>query len=310
MLAMNGLLLDGSVFTAERARKIGISAWCLAEMVTQGRVRRLLHDAYVDASVPDTVRLRAEALCLVMPDSAVICRRTAAWLHGIDAYAPNERDQVMTVECVVLARLSRVRRAGVLGWEETLDPEDIVLVYGVRVTTPTRTALDLARYAPRFMGLAAIDAFCHRGLTTPERLMDCAHRFRGGRNIAIARQLIEWAEPLAESPGESWLRLRILDAGFPRPQAQIKIRDESGRVLYRLDLGYPHLMIGLEYDGLEFHESHEQRARDDSRRTELDRRFGWDVYAFGRGDVLGRQPTVEVVVGGLLGMEPVLPRRW
>ena len=29
-----------------------------------------------------------------------------------------------------------------------------------------------------------------------------------------------------------------------------------------------------------------------------------------KGPCDGRQPTVEMVVGGLLGMEPVLPRRW
>ena len=103
---MSALLLDGSVFTAGQARQEGVSAWCHAEMVARGRVRRLLHDAYVDARVPDTVRIRAQALCLVMPDSAVICRRTAAWLYGVDGYAPDERSQAMTVECVVLARLS------------------------------------------------------------------------------------------------------------------------------------------------------------------------------------------------------------
>jgi hypothetical protein len=304
------LLLDGSVFTAEQARANGITPWCLTEMVRRGRARRLLYDAYVDAAVPDSVALRAQALCLVMPDSAVICRRTAAWLYGMDAYAPNERDQAVLIECVVLARLARVRRQGVMGWEETLAPEDICTVHGVRVTTPTRTVLDLARYAPRFMGLAAVDAFCHRRLTTQAELITCAQRFRGGRNIAVARRLVEWAEPLAESPGESWLRLRILDAGLPRPEAQVKVRDAAGRVIYRLDLGYPELRIALEYDGLEFHDSPEQREHDQKRRTELERRYGWDSYGFDRGDVLGVRPTVELVVGGLLGMEPLLPRRW
>lgn len=307
---MVALLLDGSVFTAAQARARGITAWCLAEMVRRGRVRRLLHDAYVDALVPDTVGLRAQAVCLVMPDSAVVCRRTAAWLYGVDAYAPDERDQAMVVECVVLSRLARVRRKGVRGWEETFAAEDITEVHGVRVTTPTRTALDLARYAPRFMGLAAVDTFCHRALTTPDELMACAQRFGGGRNIAIARQLVEWAEPLAESPGESWLRLRILDAGFPRPQAQIRILDGEGRLVYRLDLGYPELKIGLEYDGQEFHDSREDQEHDDRRRMRLQREFGWDTYGFRRGDVLGRQPAVELLVGGLLSMEPRLPRLW
>jgi len=308
---MVSLLLDGKVFTATQAgAELGISAWHFGEMVAGGRVRRLLYDAYVDALVPDSVELRVEAVCLVIPPSAIICRRTAAWLYGIDAYAPHQRDQALMVECVVPARLPRVRRDGVEGREETLQPYDACTLAGVRVTTPTRTALDLARYAPRFMGLAAVDAFCQQQLTSPSQLLACVERFRGGRNIAIARKLISWAEPLTESPGESWLRLRILDAGFPRPEAQIKVLDTFGRLVYRLDLGYRDRSIGLEYDGLEFHDLQEQRDHDEKRRTRLDREFGWQTYGFDRGDVLGRRPTVELAVGELLSLEPLLPRTW
>jgi hypothetical protein len=309
-LTTGGLLMDGEAFTAAEAEKAGISRWLLADLVAAGQVRRLLHDAYVDALVADTVELRAQALCKVMPASGVVARRTAAWLFGIDAYAPNERDQALVVECVVPGREARVRRKGVRGWEETLEARDIRWVHGVRVTTPTRTALDLARYAPRFMGLAAVDAFSHAGLSTPAEMLVCAERFRGGRNIRIARTLIEWAEPLAESAGESWLRLRILDAGFPRPQAQTWVFDASGCGVYRLDMSYPDRKIGLEYDGLEFHDSVEQRDHDAQRRTRLGREFGWDTYGFDRGDVLGARPTVELVVGGLIGVEPLLPRSW
>jgi hypothetical protein len=46
------------------------------------------------------------------------------------------------------------------------------------------------------------------------------------------------------------------------------------------------------------------------RRSDLRERFGWDVYGFTRGDVLGRRPGLELFVGGLLGLEPRLPRRW
>lgn len=181
---------------------------------------------------------------------------------------------------------------------------------GIPVTTPTRTAVDLARYTPRFMGLAALDNFCHRGLTDQAQLMACAQRFVGGRNIAIARQLIVWVEPLTESPGESWIRLRILDAGFPRPEAQIRMLDAWGREIYRVDLGYRERRLGLEYDGLADHDSTEDRAHDEERRERLEREFGWATYGFDRSHVLGRRPVVELVVGGLLGMEPRLPRRW
>jgi very-short-patch-repair endonuclease len=262
------LHFDGKAFTSRQARAAGMSRRQLTGLVAVGRVRRMLHDVYVDATVPDTVELRCEGVALVLPPAAVVCRRTAAWLFGFDAYAPDQRDECLVVECVVPARLARVRRDGVRG-----------------------------------------DDFCHRGLTTVPQLSACAERFAGGRNIAIARRLIRWAEPLTESPGESWLRLRILDAGFPRPDAQVRILDASGRLVYRLDLGYRELRLGLEYDGQEFHDSAEDREHDARRRQRLDREFGWETHGFGRGDVLGRVPTVELVVGGLLGLEPRLPRR-
>jgi hypothetical protein len=307
---MVSMLLDGAAFTARQARAAGLPPAELTRMVAVGRVRRLLYDAYVDALAPDTVELRCEAVALVMPPAAVISRRTAAWLHGFEAYAPSARDEWHQVECVVPAGLSRVRRRGVSGWEETLLPEDVTSLGGIRITTATRTAVDLARYTPRFMGLATLDDFCHRGLTDQVRLLACAERFAGGRNIAVARELILWAEPLTESPGESWLRLRILDAGFPRPDAQVRIVDAAGRLVYRLDLGYCDRRLGLEYDGQEFHDAVADLAHDAARRERLAREFGWETHGFHRGHVLGRQPTVELVVGGLLGVEPRLPRRW
>ena len=86
--------------------------------------------------------------------------------------------------------------------------------------------------------------------------------------------------------------------------------EADGQQVYRLDLGYPDLRIGLEYDGVEFHDPAEARRRDAARREDLRRRFGWDVYGFDRGHVWGLQPHVELAVGSLLGQEPVLPRTW
>jgi hypothetical protein len=88
------------------------------------------------------------------------------------------------------------------------------------------------------------------------------------------------------------------------------MRDVSGREVYRLDLGYRKRRVGLEYDGLEDHDSDEDRAHDEERRARLEREFGWVTYGFDRGHVFGRKPLVELVVGEVLEMEPRLPRRW
>lgn len=149
----------------------------------------------------------------------------------------------------------------------------------------------------------------HAELVSEGQLRELATRYPGYRWIRQARELIDLMEPRTESPGESWLRLRIVDAGFPRPEAQIVI-EHGGREIYRLDLGYPQLRIGLEYDGVQFHDSPSDRAHDESRRDDLQRRFGWEVHGFDRGHVWGSHPDVELTVGALLGQEPSLPRTW
>ena len=53
--------------------------------------------------------------------------------------------------------------------------------------------------------------------------------WKGGRNIDRARRLASFCEPRAESFGESWTRLRILDAGFPRPVAQVPLGSTGTR---------------------------------------------------------------------------------
>lgn len=128
--------------------------------------------------------------------------------------------------------------------------------------------------------------------------------------IVQARELIGWVEPLTESPGESWLRLRLLDAGFPRPQAQVPLRDERGHVMFRLDLGYPAQRVGVEYDGRDWHGTPTQRAADGRRRRQARESFGWDLLNADLGDVMGRYPAVELAVGAALGLDPLLPRRW
>ena len=98
--------------------------------------------------------------------------------------------------------------------------------------------------------------------------------------------------------------------GLSRPEPQIEVCGPDGHVCYRIDLGYRDRRLGLEYDGEDYHGSPAAQAHDASRRRDLRERFGWDVYGFTRGDVLGRRPGLELAIGGLLGVEPLLPRRW
>lgn len=306
---MRDLVNGGLPFRSREGPQLGFSSSSLSRAVRGGILRRPLRGVVVDARVVDDRDLRIGCLRLVIPAHGVVWGRTAAWLYGIDSFAPGEQD-LLTPECAVPNHRGRCTHPGVRGVEATLPEESYVVVDGVAVTTERRTAMDLGRHLSRPMALAALDAFTHAGLVTVielrEDLADLVHH----PGVVQARELVALVEPRTESPGESWLRLRVVDAGFPRPEAQIEVCDSRGRVRFRLDLGFRDRRLGLEYDGADYHDSLAQQRDDDRRRGLLKRQHDWDVYGFGRESVLGRRPTVELVVGELLGMEPRLPRRW
>lgn len=279
-------------------------------LVQDGRARELLRGVYVDIDAPVTLTTRAAAALLAIPDGAVLCRGTVAWLLGVgDVRLPAQSLGPPLVECVVPSSRTPVRRPGIRCYAASVEPADVVEDGGLLRTTELRTALDLGRWSARPMALAALDAFAARNLLDPAEALDRLGRFAGHRGVAQARELLRLVDPLTESFGESWLRLRVLDAGFPRPTAQVPVADQNGVLVYRLDLGFEEQRVGTEYNGDEHHGSAEQQRADSVRRDRLLEQFGWTVVGFHRGHVWGPQLHLERAVGELLGMEPRLTRR-
>lgn len=161
-----------------------------------------------------------------------------------------------------------------------------MVVGGVQVTTPLRTALDLGCNLRRRDALAALDQFMRLHGVTREQLARGAVRFFRRRGVVQLRQLVPLADRRAESPRESWTRLEIIDAGLPCPELQHWI-EIDGVPTYRLDLAYPRLRIVVEYDGEEFHDqTAEQRRHDAERRTWL-AEHDWTIIVVKKGDFTG-----------------------
>lgn len=106
------------------------------------------------------------------------------------------------------------------------------------------------------------------------------------RGTARADALLALITGRADSPPESWLKLLVVEAGFPIPTEQFKVIDALARVRYILDLCWPELRIALEYDG---YETHEYRLdRDAQRDLDLERR-GWITIRATAADL--REPS-------------------
>jgi len=276
----------GLPFTSRQVpRKL---AWLLA----RGEIRQVLRGVYVDVRVKDSPALRADAASLVIPPDAAACGRTAAWIHGIDttALGPDE---------LVEAHWTR-------------ETTEVVQVRELQVTSPVATAVELAMQLPRPFALSAVDAFLRAGKADRWILRAASAAYEGRRGYRQGQEILRYADRRAASPAESWLRLRLIDAGFGQPSLQVRVR--GPRRDYLIDVGYPKREVdgrrlGLEYDSDQWHSGPRAEARDESRRTELDA-LGWHIIPVRRTDLWGSYPALELAVGAFLCQHPRLPRRW
>lgn len=103
---------------------------------------------------------------------------------------------------------------------------------------------------------------------------------RGKRTIRAA---LERAREGVESPKETETRLLIVNAGLPEPVVQFELRDDN-RVVARMDLAYPELQIGIEYEGDGHRTDRAQWRRDIQRQRDLEDR-GWIVVRLTQHDL-------------------------
>lgn len=277
-------LLTGAPFRTSDALALG---------VTRSRLRSSLwrplgRDLFVAADAEDTQDLYVAAAQLVMPRGAVISGFAAARAYGIDiARGVLEPVDITTPGSWVPAHRNLVRPH-----RAPLPDQDVEEINGVPVTSALRTLYDLARCHDPVEAVVAIDAFWHAGLVTPDELLAFAHD-RGWPDGAKLRAALALADPGAQSPMESRLRMLLTCDELPRPVTQYKIPDGFGGAVADVDIAFPPFPVGAEYDG-RVHLDDAVRIRDLRRHNRI-RSVGWTVFPYSaddyyhRGHVIRRQ---------------------
>jgi hypothetical protein len=282
---MDPIELPDRPFTSLEARELGLTRKMLDEQLVSRRLVRLLQGVYQPSDIPQTASSRVMAAQLVIGPHVVICDRTAAWLHGVDTFAVRELAALPPVDTCVQTTASRVRRQGCHGTRRALEPTDMMRIGDLTVTTPLRTAHDLGRRLPAADALAALDGFRRLGLVTTAGLSSHLERHAGQRGMVQLRRLVPLASPFAESPGESWTRMALIDAGLPIPELQVEVWSD-GVLIGRLDMGYELVKVGVEFDGVDHHSTPGQRQHDADRRDRM-AALGWKVVVVRKEDFSG-----------------------
>lgn len=229
--------------------------------------RAIYPDVYLAKYVSPSLRTRAVAAWLWSGRRGVLAGIAAAALHGA-AWIDDD-------EPVELIWSNTRPPAGVLTRSQRVDSDEVTRVAGVSVTTPARTAFDLARQLPTSEAVARLDALKRASPFSSEDVLLLAKRYSGAHGLRRLRSALPLVDGGAASPKETWLRLLLIDAGLPVPTTQIPVQ-ENWRMVGVLDMGWEQFKVAVEYDGDQHRSDRRQYVRDQWRIRKLEG-LGWVV---------------------------------
>ena len=269
-----------SLFTTAQAARCGITADMLFDRTRAGLVRLVHPNVYVHTAATFTTETRMHAAVLACgADSFLSHRAGSAWLGFPSArrFKPEVTTPHLDLPRIPGIDVHRTRR---------FHPRDVVVVDGVRVSSPGRTALDLCAVLPYAAAEALItEAVVCKKLSLPQLL--AAIERRGGRGVSGTVACREIAAGAFDLEGiQSMLELdlaRIIAAAdVPPPVRQYELVCADGRVVV-LDNAWPELKIAAEGDGMRWHAT-PARLRKTRARSRSIQGSSWEHLVYGWDD--------------------------
>ena len=184
---------------------------------------------------------RAAAAQLTAGPRAALCGVTAAHLHGCECVASPDVHVVVPYGRVVRSRGGLVAHHG--RFISDRRPGDRRPPRARARSCDRRPVVPPAVARTRADALAVLDQALRMAGPEHETFRKAvAARLEqrpDNRGTVRARGLLDLGSERAESPPESWLRLILIEHGFPLPEVNWAITTPDGRELARLDLAWP-----------------------------------------------------------------------
>lgn len=230
--------------------------------------RPMFRGVYIPKRATPSLRDRTVGAWLTSDRKGVIAGVAASALHGAEWVDDNEPVEILVDE--------RRRQSGLIIRMDRLADDEVTTVADLPVTTTARTAFDLGRYQKRSAAIARLDALMRAAPFSTDEVSMLMHRYGPVRGVRQLRDLLPLVDPGAASPRESWLRLLLIDNGFPIPETQIPVLDGGVPFAY-LDMGWRHIQLAVEYDGDQHRTDRPQYVKDMRRHPRIEK-CGWEVF--------------------------------
>jgi hypothetical protein len=249
--------------------------------------RRSSHGFYVPASADDhEVEQRIVEAGAVLPSYGGVTGWAAMRWQGARWFSGLARDACTRLPVTIATMACDMRPvAGIAVSEERLDPTELTVHDGLRITNALRSVTFEMRYAVGVRSAVLVaDMAMYADLVSRGELSAWAVANRGWTGCPQLREALPLTDENSWSPQET-LALRlpwVLDAELPRPVTNPPVFDRDGRHIGTPDLLDEEAGVIGEYDG-PLHLAGARRGRDVRREAEF-RRVGLETVVVTAAD--------------------------
>jgi very-short-patch-repair endonuclease len=282
------------VVTRSQLLGLGFSPDAIKHRIAKGRLHPVWRGVYA-VGRPQLSRHGVwMAAVLSCGAQAALSHESAAALLGIRA---DERGQI---EVSVPAPADPQRSGILVHRRASLGADDLTRWHGIPVTTPICTLVDLAVRLSADQLEAAVNEADKRDLADPEALRSALDRLGRRPGAAALRKTLDRRTfTLTDSQLERRFLPLVRRAGLPQPETGRRVNG------FKIDFYWPELGLVVETDGLRYHRTPAQQARD-RLRDQAHAAAGLTPLRFTHAQVALEAPHVQATlaaVGGRLSAE-------
>ena len=267
------------VISREQLLRAGLSPKAIRHRLRTGRLHSIHRGVFAAGRPQITDEGRWLAAVLAGGPGAALSFGSAASLWRI------ERENTGTE--ISVPRVRRVRIPGItIHRPSHFHPAEVCVCKNIAVTDPVRTLVDLAATVPARRVERAVNEADRLDLVSPERLRASLLSEPATRGVTALREILDIETfRLTDSELEQRFLALVAKAGLPLPVTGARLNG------FKVDFHWPELGLVVETDGLRYHRTASQQARD-RRRDHANAKAGLETLRFTNRQI--RYEAIEV----------------
>jgi very-short-patch-repair endonuclease len=230
---------------------LGLTREAVKHRIVSGRLRPVFRGVYAVGRPELSKHGRWMAAVLACGPKSVLSHDDAAALWQIF------ENRAPLVHVSVLNLVARRRPGVAVHRRSSLKADDLTELHGIPVTAPACTLIDLATRLSRSQLETAVNEADKRDLVSPNRLRSVLEAVSARPGVRVLRQTLDRRTfTLTDSALERRFLPIARNAGLPLPQTGRRVNG------FKVDFYWPELGLIVETDGLRYHRTPVQQARD------------------------------------------------